>query len=107
MSDWNAIAARARSLLEQPGLTVTLLIGMQEYRGVRTTLRREDVNSDAGLIEGRYVFSVLVDASTLPPDGVPPRRTIVLIDGAKYRVLSTETDAVGAIVRINLGDTNA
>ena len=107
MTDWNAIAASARSLIEQPGLTITMQIGMAEFRGVRTALRREDVNSDAGLIEGRYVFSVLVDASTLPPGGIPPRRTIVTIDGHDYRVLSTETDAVGAIIRLNLGDTIA
>ena len=71
--------------------------------GARSVLRRADVNTDAGLIEGRYAFSLLCPAdcfSSMPQ----PRRSRVVIDGAAYRVLSCEQDAVAATVRLNLGD---
>lgn len=105
MTDWAAIAKQARSLLDQDGLSVAVTIGETSYQGVRTTLRRQDVNSDAGLIEGRYVFSVLLDASAVSEP--PPRRTLVTVGDVRYRVLSCETDAIGACIRLNLGDVLA
>ena len=102
MTNWAAIATRARALLNQEGLSVFVKVGETTCPGVRTTLRRQDVNTDVGLIEGRYQFSVLIAADALPE--LPPRRTAVFVNGAKYRLISTEQDSVGACVRLNLGD---
>lgn len=101
--NWNPVKASAQALLSQEGLTVSGTCDGVAITGVKTVLRRADVNSDMGLIEGRYTFSLLCPASALP--SMPaPRRSKVVLDGVTYRVLSCEKDAIGATLRLNLGD---
>ena len=102
MTDWNAIKSSAASLLNQTGLTVTATWGKVSFAGVRTAIQRADVNTDDGLISGHYTFSLLVPASALP--SMPTRRDKIAIDGVTYRVIATDTDPVGATVRLDLGD---
>lgn len=105
MTKWEFIKKTSSRLLEQPGLTLDAVHAGHYFRAVRSSLRREDVNTDAGLIEGRYVFSLLVAADQF--DGFPmpvPRRSIVTIGDRQYRVLSLEEDPLGATFRLHLGD---
>lgn len=101
--DWNAVKSSAQALLNQEGLTVSGTCDGAPITGVKTILRRADVNTDMGLIEGRYTFSLLCPVTAFPT--MPsPRRSKVVIDGVTYRVLSSEKDAIGATLRLNLGD---
>ncbi len=105
MTDWNKIRASAARLLEQPGLTVVVQWGDLDLRAVKSVRRREDVNTDAGLIDGNYSLSILVPVVQL--EGREPNRRNrdkMVVDGVTYRVIGTETDAVNAIMRIDLGD---
>ena len=100
--DWSKIKNQISGLVKQPGLAVSFTIGGVSYTGTKTTLRRQDVNTDGGLA-GSYTFSLICardDFSTLPV----PRRSIVVLDGVSYRVLSVERDALDASIRLNLGD---
>jgi len=101
--NWNTIKTRAQGLLSQQGLTVTATIGRDSIQGVRTVLKRSDINSDAGLIEGRYEFSLLASRADFPLGLPQPRKTKVTIDEVEYRLISIETDPLGATVRLNLG----
>lgn len=105
MTDWSKIRASAVRLLEQPGLPVVVQWGNLDLRAVKSVRRREDVNTDAGLIDGNYSLSILVPVVQL--EGREPNRRNndkMVIDGVTYRVIATETDAVNAIMRIDLGD---
>lgn len=74
-----------------------------EVQGIRSQLKRADVNSDMGLLSGHYNFSVLFRCCDMP--NIPaPRTGKIWIQGKPYRILSTQTDAVGATVRLDLGD---
>ena len=104
MADWQAIAKHAAGLLEQKGLTVHGTWKGKAFHGVKSLLRRLDIETAAGLFEGRYEFSLLCPASCFA-DGVPsPRTDKVRVGGVQYRVLSLETDAANATIRLNLGD---
>lgn len=101
---WNAVRKQVESLLtSQMGLLSTFRWREASIQGVRTTLRRDDVATDAGLA-GEYSYSLLVPASQL--DGLPlpqPRLDKIEVDGETMRVLAVERDSVGATIRIHLG----
>ena len=103
MTDWNAIRNSAARLLEQPGLTVTAQWKELDLRVVKSMRRREDVNTDAGLLDNNYSLSILVPVAQL--QGREPSRKNkdkMVVDGVTYRVIATEMDAVGAVMRIDL-----
>lgn len=105
MPVWSTIAVKVKSLLEsQQGLVQNFTLSGDNalYSGTRTTLKREDWETDAGLVEGNYVFSLLCASgqfATLPA----PRTTKVTVDGSTYRLLSIDADAIKATVKLNLG----
>lgn len=105
---WTDIQSSTSSLagiFASQGLAISLTFGGEEIPGIRTTIRRADVNSDMGLLAGKYTFSVLCQKSAFAEVGMPlPRTSKVWIEGKPYRVLSTQTDAIGATVRLDLGD---
>ena len=104
-ADLQSDASSLAGIFASEGLAISLVYGGENIKGIRTTLKRADVNSDMGLIAGRYNFSVLCLKSAFSETGLPlPRQSKVWIDGKPYRVLSTQTDAIGATVRIDLGD---
>ena len=105
--DWDKIRADAAAILDQPGLTQTAAWSGKTIYGVRTTLKRQDVNTDAGLIGGRYQFSLLCALAQFAGALPEPRRDKMTIEGVSYRVLAVESDAIGATVRIHLGDNLA
>ena len=100
--DWERIATGAsRWMLKQRGVATCFLFKDKEYVGLRTSMRREDVNTDAGLY-GVYAFSLLVPVAQL--DDVPePRPDKVEVGGVTYRILGVETDATGCFMRLHLG----
>ena len=104
MADWQGIARHAASLLDQKGLTVHGTWKGGQFHGIRSMLRRNDIETMAGLIEGRYEFSLLCPATCFPNGAPEPRTGKVTIDGVQYRVLSLEKDAANATIRLNLGD---
>lgn len=106
--DWTRIGHSVERLLNnQKGLNIPFQLNGTQYWGCRTTLRREDVNTDAGLAEA-YTFSILCPSSTFAGRALPkPRQDKVQVDGTEYRVLSVEQDAVHATVHLNLGEALA
>jgi hypothetical protein len=118
--DTSGIAETVRALVSQvgtataPGLAVrftwvrmtgTAVTTGRWFVGTRTLLSRQAVNSDAGLNQS-YQFSVVCDASQFgqqPP--APKDRIAVTMNGASttYKVLSVDSDAIGATVRLHLG----
>lgn len=106
--DRTAIAARVAEILGDAGLAISFAIvnedesGDVECTGVRTALRRADVNLDAGLA-GHYSFSLLCPADQLSLATLEPRRTKIRIGAALYRLLATDSDALGASFRLHLG----
>lgn len=99
-------------MLEQTGLAISFSVladgegsGSGDgtvCTGVRTSLRRQDVNLDAGLA-GHYQFSLLCPADQLAAAVLEPRRTKIRIGAAVYRLLATDADAIGATFRLHLG----
>ncbi len=102
--NWNSVKTHAQALLSQAGLTVSGTCDGHPVTGVKAVLRRADVNTDMGLIEGRYTFSLLCPATCFAEFTPAPRRSKVVIGGVTYRVISIETDPIAATVRLNLGD---
>lgn len=100
--DWTTVQSTIAPLLDQPGLSVSFTWQYRPYVGARSQLKREAVAADRGL-EGQYDFSLT--CSTVQFGGHFPeaRRDKIMIAGHEYRVLSTDTDAVGATIRLNLG----
>ena len=106
--DWERISTSVeRLLMSQKGVTVPFAYQGAQYWGTRTSLRREDVNTDAGLADA-YSFSLLCPASQFIGKELPkPRQDKVELDGVEYRVLSVEQDSAKATYRLNLGEALA
>lgn len=106
--NWERIQASVNKLLStQQGLFIPFEYDGEQYHGCRASLRREDVNSDAGLAES-YTFSLLCPSSQFTGKDLPkPRQSKVTVDGLEYRVLAVETDAIKATVRLHLGEALA
>ena len=106
--DWFKVNASVERLLSrQTGVNVEFEFGKRALHGCRTSLRREDVNTDAGLADA-YSFSLLCPASQFDGHKAPePRTSKITLDGQEYRVLSVERDASGATVRLHLGEVLA
>lgn len=105
--DWDRVNIGVERLLtSQRGLCLPFKIDGVQYSGCRTSLRREDVNTDAGLADA-YSFSLLCPLSQFS-DGLPkPRQSKVVLDGTEYRILAVEQDATGATCRLHLGEALA
>lgn len=104
MANWEHISKQVESLLmKQQGLTVDFDLKGKIYTGTKTTLRRQDYETDAGLVEGDYQFSILCPTGQF--DGVfpTPRQDKVSVLGNEYRILSIDADAIGATIKLNLG----
>ncbi len=103
--NWKAtIGQVGRLLLSQEGLCSSFHWQGHDCHGVRTSLHREDVATDAGLA-GEYKHSLLCPASEFDGLDLPkPRLDKLVVDGKTMRVLAVETDSVKATVRIHLGD---
>ena len=108
MPNWSVISQHVQRLIfSQNGLVEEFRIDGKPYAGTRTTLRRADYESDAGLVEGDYQFSLLCPTAQFEK-GIPaPRTTKVCIKGQEFRLLSVDADAIGATVRLNLGSVLA
>ena len=105
--DWSKTITQVENLLnKQEGLKTSFVWGSASFWGIRTNLRREVINTDAGL-EGIYVFSLLCPASMFGDKLPIPRQDKIKIDGTEYRILSIDTDSVKSTIRLNLGDVLA
>ena len=102
---WHTIQQQVKKLLDaQNGLHSAFDWQGATIKGVRTTLRREDVATDAGLF-GYYSFSVICSALDFEGKTLPrPRLDKLTIDGKAMRVLAVERDSVNACIKIHLGD---
>lgn len=105
--DVTAIASRVSAILTQTGVGTAFLVRNEgeadvSCSGARTVLRRADVNLDAGL-SGQYTFSICCPAEQLAAATLEPRRTKIAIGSAVYRLLSTDSDALGVSFRLHLG----
>lgn len=107
--DWTRISTSVERLIaSQQGLVVPFTTeNGDQYWGARTTLRREDVNTDAGLADA-YTFSLLCPSRQFIGHDLPrPRQDKVQVGDTEYRVLAVEQDAVAATYRIHLGEALA
>lgn len=106
--DWGKINHSVERLLSnQQGLYIPFSFEGVQFHGCRTSLRREDINTDAGLAEN-YVFSLLCPVSQFTDKTLPkPRQSKVAVDGVEYRVLAVEQDATKATYRLHLGEALA
>lgn len=102
---WHIIQKQVKQLLEaQTGLHSVFDWQGASIKGVRTTLRREDVATDAGLL-GYYSYSVICSALDFEGKQLPrPRLDKLTIDGKAMRVLAVERDSANACIKIHLGD---
>ena len=102
--DWTRISQTVDRLLRsQAGLCVQFCWGGKSFQGCRTSLKREDVNSDEGLVVGDYRYSLLCPAAQFEGTYPQPRLDKVPVEGEEMRVLAWEADAVHACIRIDLG----
>lgn len=104
--NWETLKNNANSslsrILSQKGLTIHFVYKNETFEGVKTTLKRSDRNSDLGLIEGDYTFSIIAKSKQF--DAMPqPRKDKIQIDGITYRVLSVDVDGLSATYKLNLG----
>lgn len=102
--DWTRIGHSVeRLLMNQRGLCEDFVLNGRQYWGCRARLGREDVNTDAGLMDA-YRFSLLCPAGQFTGRDLPrPRVDKIEMEGVEYRVLECETDAVNATIRIHVG----
>ena len=102
--DWTRIGHSVeRLLMNQKGLCEDFVLNGRQYWGCRARLGREDVNTDAGLMDA-YRFSLLCPAGQFTGRDLPrPRVDKIEMEGVEYRVLECETDAVNATIRIHVG----
>ena len=104
MTDWNHIANKVETLLkQQKGLLTEFVYNGKPYEGTKTVLRREDWETDAGLVDGGYSFSILCPTAQFNGDFPVPRTGKVLIGKEEFRILSVDADAIGATIKINVG----
>lgn len=90
-------------MANQKGLCEDFVLNGRQYWGCRARLGREDVNTDAGLMDA-YRFSLLCPSGQFAGRELPrPRVDKIEMEGVEYRVLECETDAVNATIRIHLG----
>jgi len=89
-------------MASQKGLVVDFTWNGKTYWGCKSVMRREDYNSDAGLA-GDYSFSILCPFDEFVGAKPQPRVDKVVVDGARMRVLSVESDAVSATLKLHLG----
>ena len=75
--------------------------GGQNRVGTRSALKREIVNSDAGL-NTSYVYSLICPLAQFGTV-IPESKQRVSVAGVTYKVLSVELDSIGATIRIHLG----
>lgn len=105
MTDWNHIAYKVESLLKaQKGLLTEFVYNGKPYEGTKTVLRREDWETDAGLVDGGYTFSILCPTAQFNGAFPVPRTGKVLIGKEEFRILSVDADAIGATIKINCGN---
>lgn len=105
MTDWNHIANKVETLLkQQKGLLTTFTYNGKPYEGTKTVLRREDWETDAGLVDGGYSFSILCPTAQFNGNFPVPRTGKVLIGKEEFRILSIDADAIGATIKINCGN---
>ena len=107
--DWGKVANSVeRLILAQAGVTLPWCDEHgDQFWGARTSLRREDINTDAGLADA-YTFSLLCPAGQFIGKQLPePRTSKITVSGVEYRVLAVEQDAAGATYRIHLGEALA
>jgi len=105
MTDWNHIANKVETLLkQQKGLLTTFTYNGKPYEGTKTVLRREDWETDAGLVDGGYSFSILCPTAQFNGDFPVPRTGKVLVGKEEFRILSIDADAIGATIKINVGN---
>ena len=104
MTDWNHIANKVETLLkQQKGLLTEFIYNGKPYEGTKTVLRREDWETDAGLVDGGYSFSILCPTAQFEGEFPVPRTGKVLVGKEEFRILSIDADAIGATIKINCG----
>lgn len=96
-----AVKATVAVLLAGGDSVSFTLNGSGSYKGCRTTLKAERVNTDMGLA-GVYECSI-VAASAQFATVTPKEKDILAFSGRNYRLLSVETDAIAASYKLNLG----
>lgn len=99
--NWDNIKQQAEKLITL-GPVIEATWSGKTIHGVRTSLKRQDVLSDAGLID-KYQFSLLCAASEFSSARPAPRQSKMVIAGTTHRVLAVEDDPAGATVKIHLG----
>jgi hypothetical protein len=99
--NWDNIRQQAAKLIKL-GPVIEASWSGKTIRGVRTSLKRQDVLSDAGLID-KYQFSLLCAPSEFAAGRPIPRQSKMVIGGTTYRVLAIEDDSAEATVKIHLG----
>jgi len=105
--NWTKTAKNIEKLLNsQNGLTADFLWNGKTYTGVRTSLKREAVNTDAGLA-GYYSFSLLCPFSQFELEKPEARTDKISIGNVEFRVLAVEEDAIKSTLKLHLGDALA
>lgn len=101
--EWGRIAQSVEALMaRQHGLAVEFKWDGGTYRGCRSALRKEAVNTTDGLA-GDYAFSLLCPYSQFAARRPQPRVDKVEVEGTTYRVLDVEADAIRATLKLHLG----
>ena len=71
------------------------------YNGIKTALKKEAVNSSAGLNQ-EYAFSIIT-ATNIWGNVVPAPKARITINNVIYKILDIETDSINATYRLHLG----
>ncbi len=97
--DFSNIPATVAAILTQTGLSISLTVDGTAKTGVKTMLRRDAAAADVGLAQG-YELSVVIPGNLT----VTPRRSVAVISGKTYRVLSSEHDTLASSTTLHLGN---
>ena len=97
----NVAAAKLKAQALVNGIPTSFTWNGGTYSGARSQLKAERVAADAGLA-GKYDFSLLCSLAQFSLS-VPVSKQTVTVSGTEYRILTTDTDAFEACIRLNLG----
>ena len=97
--DTDMLTTKFRSISAM--LPVVVVCGGETNDGTRTTVGTEKLYMNAGQ-QAKYRFSVFITVADWTT--VPTSRDTLTVSGVEYRVLTTDYDAAGVSLRLDLGD---
>lgn len=96
-----ALSSQFSSQYSSIALRFVYVLNNKTYLGTKTVVKKESINSSAGL-NVDYAFSILSETNQWG-SVVPVGKARIILAGVTYKIISIETDPIGATYRLHLG----